>query len=259
MGMLNVRVSPECEVWLEAFAKGRSATKSDVARDAIAAFQRSHEGLADKDREDENAMTPSQLARLCGILDREGPIVDELVWGDAQRGFQRICFPGDFRRSQRETIRPAFETFVADFHSLPKRAGWRVRTGEPCPPPQVTQHSLLGDVAYYSSSPIGSFEPVEVLYFSWSSGLVRHESYFDPQFSFQADSVSQQFVPTVMRADGTIVSGQPFDLADLSKSIIYDFLVEAFDVVSTDLTTRLRGSSNDSEKSLSGVAGALRG
>jgi hypothetical protein len=251
--MLNVRVSPECESWLEAFAKGRCATKSDIARDAISAFQRSHQRPADKDQKDDDAMTPSQLARLSGILDREEPIVDELVWGDARRGFQRICFPGDFRRSQRETIRPALESFVANFHSLPKRAGWRVRTGDPCPPPQASHHALLGKVEYYSSLPIESFEPVEALYFSWSGDVLRHESYLDPQFSLRADSINQQFVPTVMRADGALINGQPIGLDELSKSRIHDFLVEAFDVIAKDLTTRLRGSSIDSETSLSGV------
>lgn len=252
--MLNVRVSPECETWLEAFAKGRRTTKSDIARDAIAAFQRSYQRPADKEQKDDDAMTPSQLARLSGILDREEPIVDDIVWGDARRDFQRFCFPGDFRRSQRETIRPAFVSFMSNFHSLPKRAGWRVRMGDPCPPPHASHHSLLGDVEYYSSSPIGLFEPVEVLYFSWSGDVFRHESSLDPQFSLRADSVNQRFVPTVLRADGGSVSGQPFGLDELSKSRVHDFLVEAFDIIAKDLTTKLRGGSIDSETGLSVVA-----
>lgn len=239
MGTLNVRVSAETECWLEAFAKGRGLTKSDIAREAISAFQSSYENFVGADEEGSDAMTAAQCAQLSGILEREDPIVDELVWGEARRSFQKLCFPADFRRSQREKIRPAFELFAANFNRSPKRAGWHLWIGEACPSPNIVSHTLNGDVDFYSSRPIGEFEPVENLYFSWSPSIIRKESTFDPRFSILADSVNSQLVPRIVRDTGAIIYGHPFNLEEISYHRIYDLLLEAFDIITKDLHNRL--------------------
>ncbi|WP_327195009.1 hypothetical protein [Sphingomonas sp. LH128] len=245
MGTLNVRVPSDAEGWLDAFAKGRGLTKSDIVREAIAAFQSSYENSTGTEQEDSNSMTAVQCARLSGMLEREEPIVDEMVWGEARRGFKRFCFPADFRRSQREKIRPAFDSFAMNFNRLPKRTGWHLRIGEACPGPQIVSHVLNGDVEFYSSAPIGQFEPVENLYFSWNEGIIRRENIFDPRFSIMPDAVNLKLIPTIVRNSGDIFQGHPFSLEDLSSHRIYDLLLEAFDIITKDLHDRFRPNSTN--------------
>lgn len=240
MGTLNVRVPSDAEGWLDAFAKGRGLTKSDIVREAIASFQSSYEESLGTDEEENTAMTTAQFAKLSGILKREEPFVDELVWGDARRGFQRFCFPADFRRSQREKIRPAFESFAINFNRLPKRAGWHLWLGEACPAPQIVSHPLSGNVEYYSSAPIGQFEPVENLYFSWNGGIIRRENISDPRFSILADTFNLQLIPAIVRTTGAVIRGHPFSLEDLSSHRVYELLLEAFDIITKDLHDRFR-------------------
>ena len=139
-----------------------------------------------------------------------------------------FCFPADFRRAQREVIRPAFEAFARGFGSLPERKGWAVWLPAALRTPDE-------EWTYFAGTPL-AFEAVETLHFSWTPPPVtRAGRADDPGFYFLADRAAQMLVPRTRLSPLRQADGEPLSLAALEPGRIHDLLIESWRLVLAEI------------------------